>query len=371
MNGPGLIPNIFMTLSITVFGFQLGGLPAVAQTVPPVWSAPPSTTVISEEREFQNGDIKLHGTLFMPGGSKPCPAIIAFHSASSATRDLPLYRHLSELMPALGYAVFIFDRRGSGQSSGVRNGTDFNTLADDGLAALRMLAADKRIDAHKIGFWGLSQGGWLSMLAASHSPQVAFAISISAPLTTPDVQMNFAVSNILRVKGFSNEDISTAIQTRTYVDEFMRGRKDRPTVEQMLTVAVNKPWFKYSYISPMLEDPAHSQWAKEIKLDPITTLDKVSCPILLLYGADDPWVPVRISARLLGKMTGKKKNLSYAVIAGANHEMATNVAPEKELDPNYATAFSPDAPSYFGILAKWLSQLGQQVKPELNDMKHK
>jgi dienelactone hydrolase len=363
MNGRELIPKILLMVSITVLGFQLGGLPAVAQTAPPAWSAPPSTTVISEEREFQNGDIKLHGTLFMPGGAKACPAIIAFHSASSATRDLPLYRHLTDLMPALGYAVFLFDRRGSGQSTGVRNGTDFNTLADDGLAALLMLAADKRIDANKIGFWGLSQGGWLSMLAASHSPQVAFAISISAPLTTLDVQMNFAVSNILRVKGFSNEDISTAIQTRTAVDEFMRGRKDRPTVEQMLTSAVKNPWFKYSYISPMLEEPAHAQWAKEIKLDPITTLDKVSCPILLLYGADDPWVPVKISAELLGKMTGKKKNLSYAVIAEANHEMATNVPPEKELDPNYATAFAPDAPSYFGILAKWLSQLGQQVKP--------
>jgi dienelactone hydrolase len=363
MNGRGLIPKILLMVSMTVFGFQLGGLPAIAQTAPPSWSAPPSTTVVSEEREFENGDVKLHGTLYIPGGSKPFPAIIAFHSASSATRDLPLYRHLTDLMPSLGYAVFIFDRRGSGQSTRVRNGTDFNTLADDGLAALRMLAADKRIDAHKIGFWGLSQGGWLSMLAACHSPEVAFAISISAPLTTPDVQMNFAVSNILRVKGFSDEDISTAIQTRIAVDDFMRGRKDRPTVEQMLTLGANKPWFKYSYISPMLEDPAHAQWAKEIKLDPITTLDKVSCPILLLYGADDPWVPVRISAELLGKMTGKKKNVGFAVIAGANHEMAINVPAEKELDPSFATAFAPDAPSYFGILAKWLSQLGQQVKP--------
>ena len=30
--------------------------------------------------------------------------------------------------------------------------------------------------------------------------------------------------------------------------------------------------------------------------------------------------------------------------------------PEKELDPSNATAFAPDAPSYFGILARWLSQ---------------
>ena len=175
--------------------------------------------------------------------------------------------------------------------------------------------------------------------------------------------MNFAVSNILRVKGFSNEDIKSAIRTRTYVDNFMRGRGDRHRVEQMLADAVSKPWFKHSYISPMLGDPAHSQWAKEIALDPITTLNRVRCPVLILFGTEDPWVPVRISAELLSKMANKKANLNYAVIAGANHEMATNVAPEKELDPAYATAFAPDAPSYFGILARWLSQLTQRSTP--------
>jgi len=360
MNEQASTSKFLRALMIAVLGFYGSSLPAVAQAVTPTWSAPASTIVVSEEKEFQNGDVHLRGTLYLPSGPKPFPAVIALHSASSATQDLPLYQHLKDLLPALGYAVFIYDRRGSGKSTGKRAGTDFNTLADDGLAALRMLAADKRINAQKIGFWGLSQGGWLSVLAASRSQQVAFAISISAPLTTPDVQMNFAVGNILRVKGFRDEDIRAAIRTRTSVDDFMRGRGDRSAVEQMLADAVKRPWFKYCYISPMLDDPAHSQWAKEIALDPITTLNRVRCPVLILFGADDPWVPVRISAELLSKMANKKANLSYAVIAGANHEMATTVAPEKELDPSNATTFAPDAPSYFGILAKWLSQPGQR-----------
>lgn len=357
MNKQASTLKFLRVLTIAVLGFYESGLPVVAQ-VAPAWSAPASTIVVAEEREFQNGDVHLSGTLYLPGGPKPVPVVIALHSASSATRDLPLYQHLKDLLPALGYAVFIYDRRGSGKSTGKRAGTDFSMLADDGLAALRMLAADKRINAGKIGFWGLSQGGWLSVLAASRSRQVAFAISISAPLTTPDVQMNFAVGNILRVKGFNDEDIRAAIRTRTAVDDFMRGRRDRPAVEQMLADAAKKPWFKHCYISPMLDDPAHSQWAKEIKLDPVTTLNQVGCPVLILFGADDPWVPVRISAELLSKAANRKPNLSYAVIAGANHEMATNVAPEKELDPSYATAFAPDAPAYFGILAKWLSRPG-------------
>lgn len=349
--------TLLRTLTIAVIYFYVGGSPAAAQLATPTWSASATTIVIQEQREFRNDDVKLVGTLYLPASSKPVPAVIALHSASSATQDLPLYRHLKELLPALGFAVFIYDRRGNGKSTGNRNGNDFNTLADDGLVALRMLAVDKRIDPRKIGFWGLSQGGWLSVLAASRSKQAAFAISISAPLTTPDVQMNFAVSNILRVKGFSDEDISAAIKTRTSVDNFMRGRADRATVEKMLTDGMKKPWFKHSFISPTLDEPAQSQWAKEIALDPISTLDRVHCPTLILFGAYDPWVPVKISIERLSKMVSKKSNLSYAVIAGANHELATNVPPEKELDAGNATAFAPDAPSYFGMLSKWLSQL--------------
>lgn len=347
-------------LVIPVLGCCWAGSPAIAQNTPPPWRAPASTIVVSQERQFQNGDIRLSGTLHLPKGSGPFPTVIVLHSASSATRDLPLYRHLKDLLPAIGYAVFIYDRRGSGKSAGKRAGTDFNTLADDGVAALRMLAADKRIDARKIGFWGLSQGGWLSVLAASRAPQTAFAISISAPLTTADVQMNFAVSNILRVRGFSNEDIKAAIETRTAVDDFMRGKKDRATVEKLLADAAGKPWFQHSYISPMLADPARSQWAKEIALDPVTALHQVRCPVLILFGTDDPWVPAKRSAELLRGMADKKANLTYAVIGGANHEMATKVAPKDELDPANATAFAPDAPAYFGILARWLSRLGQR-----------
>lgn len=347
----------FIRLFIVPLSIALCSLPLHPQVTAQPWSAPPSTIVVAEQRLFQNGEVKLSGTLYLPTGTKPVPAVIAFHSASSATQDLPLYRHLKDLLPPLGYAVFIFDRRGNGKSGGSSSGNDFNTLANDGLAALRMLTSDKRIDPRKIGFWGLSQGGWLAVLAASLSRQVAFAISISAPLTTPDVQMNFAVRNILSVKGFPEHDIRDAISTRTFVDNFMRGRGDRATGEKLLAEVVKKPWFKYSFISPTLDDPARSQWAKEIRLDPVVTLNKVTCPLLILYGSDDPWVPARISAEILNKIAGRKPNLRYAVIAGANHEMATTITPEKELDPLYATAISPDAPSYFGILAKWLGLL--------------
>jgi len=38
------------------------------------------------------------------------------HRASSPSQDLPLYEHLKHILPALGVAVFVHDRRGSGAS---------------------------------------------------------------------------------------------------------------------------------------------------------------------------------------------------------------------------------------------------------------
>lgn len=266
---------------------------------PPSWGAQSSTPVDAKERTFQNGGVTLSGTLYVPKVAGRVPAVIAFHAASSPTRDNPLYAHLAEMLPPLGIAVFVFDRRGSGKSGGKLEDSDYTLLADDGISAQRMLARDPRIDPRRIGFWGLSQGGWLSLLAASRSPQTAFAISISAPMTTPDVQMNFAVANVLRIKGFSQSDIDQAIATRTAVDDFQRGKRDRESAQGVLDVATTKPWFAHTYLEKTFKDPDQSHWAKEMRHDPMATLDAVKQPTLVIYGAADPWVPVRSSIERL------------------------------------------------------------------------
>jgi pimeloyl-ACP methyl ester carboxylesterase len=215
---------------------------------PAPWRAVPTASIDVQGRIFSNGAVQLSGTLYVPKVEGRVPLVIVFHAASAPTRDFPLYRHVIEALPPLGVAVFVFDRRGSGQSGGKLEDSDYNMLADDGIAAQKMVAMDARIDPKRIGFWGLSQGGWLSLLAASRSPESAFAISISAPMTTPDVQMIFASQNILRIKGFSQADIDQATATRTAVDDFMRGKRDRASTQSMLDAAAARPWFQHIYM---------------------------------------------------------------------------------------------------------------------------
>jgi cephalosporin-C deacetylase-like acetyl esterase len=149
---------------------------AAAEPAAPPWNAPASTAVEARELVFDNGGASLGGTLFAPRGRTGVAAVIVAHAASSPTRDLPLYRHLIELLPPLGVAVFVYDRRGSGASGGDLGASDYSTLADDAIAAQRMLEKQTTIDARRIGFWGLSQGGWIAVLAAARSPSAAFVV---------------------------------------------------------------------------------------------------------------------------------------------------------------------------------------------------
>ncbi len=146
---------------------------------------------------FSNGIVRLVGTLYLPAKGTALPAVVVEHAAEAPTRDYALYRHLALGLPPIGIAVLVYDRRGSGASSGNRNEASYEQLADDAIAGKREIAKNSRIDPRKIGFWGLSQGGWLAVLAANRSGNAAFAVSVSAPLVTPEVQMKYAVRNLL------------------------------------------------------------------------------------------------------------------------------------------------------------------------------
>jgi dipeptidyl aminopeptidase/acylaminoacyl peptidase len=328
------------------------------QDMSSAWSAPESPSVLKIDKTFANGPDQLRGTLYVPSVSQRVPAVVAFHGASTPTREAPLFRHLEQMLPQLGVAVFVYDRRGSGESVGKPARGDYGLLADDGLAAARMLAQDSRIDPRRIGFWGLSQGGWLSLLAASRSADVAFAISVSAPITTPDVQMIFAVANILRIKGYSQPDIDTAIAARKAVDDFERSRLDRATAQRRLDEAMAKPWFDLIYMDRTFADPDQSGWAKEIKNDPLPTLYEVKVPTLIIYGAKDPWIPVRASLDLLQQHALQLPNVETAVIPGADHNMMLSISVEAQIAPAHLTDYAPEAAAYFSLLASWLTAHG-------------
>jgi len=331
--------------------------PATTASSSPAWEVAPAA-IATREIRFSSHGVMLTGTLSYPAGATRAPAIVVTHGAEAPTRDFGLYRHLEQDLPRLGYATFVYDRRGSGASAGDIEESDYQILADDAVAAQQAIAADPHVDRHRIGFWGLSQGGWLAALAAMRSPDAAFVISISAPLQTPAEQMAFAVSNILATKGFGADDIAHAIATRHAVEDYLRGRESTADAQAALDKAKDKPWFDDIFMGATVSGhPEQSRWRKEMDYDPSLPLKALKIPVLVLFGSDDPWVPVRASLDQFHLLTPNHRNIDVEVVPGADHMMmpppTTN---PMGYDAKTLKAEAPSTPAYFLILSTWLAR---------------
>lgn len=227
-------------LSLVVLG--ISGASARAADTP--WAVP--TAGVSEQAiALQNRGARLSGTLYYPAGGRALGTVIVLHGAGAPLRSEPLYAHLKTMLPALGMAVFVYDRHGSGGSqNGGADPGDFDLLAADAVAAFGALSRNPVVDPRRMGFWGLSQGGWLTLLAAAKEPRAAFAVAASAPMAAADAQMNFAVANILHINGYPKSVVDAAIAARTAVDDFTRGKRSRAEAEAAEAAIRDKPWYK-------------------------------------------------------------------------------------------------------------------------------
>lgn len=329
--------------------------PIAAQTGSlPQWAVPTDNPVEQRPIVFNNRGARLSGTLYLPRDGKPHAAVVALHGAQAPLRTAPLYRHLTEVMPRLGIAVLLYDRRGSGAStSGGAAPGNFDLLADDAVAAFSRLGREQDIDPKRIGFWGLSQGGWLTILAARKEQRAAFAIAVSGPMAAADVQMNYAVSNILRIQGKPQATIDRAIAARTAVDNYVRGKAPRAVAERAEASIRDEPWYANTWIKGNIDDP---EWRQQIGNDPMQALVGSSVPTLIVFGQADPWVPVATSLAALRTRSAELPQATVRVIDGADHAMMLGVPLARQVDAAFATNAAPDAPAYFALLGAWLRE---------------
>jgi dipeptidyl aminopeptidase/acylaminoacyl peptidase len=61
---------------------------------------------------------------------------------------------------------------------------DLDVLARDALACVRRLKTQPEIDPRRVGLWGISQGGWITPLAAGLDDAPAFIINSLGPATS-------------------------------------------------------------------------------------------------------------------------------------------------------------------------------------------
>ncbi len=110
---------------------------------------------VSFEREncdFVSHGVDCAGWLYRPAESENPPVIIMAHGlAACRSYGLPTF---AERFAAEGYAVFVFDYRGFGDSAGEwRNNVDVNRHGEDWDAAIAHVKTLPGIDAERIILW--------------------------------------------------------------------------------------------------------------------------------------------------------------------------------------------------------------------------
>ena len=278
----------------------------------------------SEEIVFFNQGLKFSGTIYLPGGSQPSPAVVVIHPASAGERIDPFYDHLKSELPKHGLAVLVFDRRGSGASEGDFETADFEDLAGDAIAAVEYLQSRPEIDRAKIGLHGTSQGGWIAPIVAARKMDVAFLIAVSACGVTPADQMDYGVAFHMEQDGFDPAIIDKAVELRKLVNEYFRGRIERERVATRLTQVESEPWFEKAYLYPSNELPAditQSKWYYEMDYEPLSVWKQVHQPTLFLFAEIDEWVPVEPSMVNYKMATAHLQDVTLKQIPRTDHLM--------------------------------------------------
>jgi dipeptidyl aminopeptidase/acylaminoacyl peptidase len=124
-----------------------------------------------EEITFESGSFHIVGDLRLPAGKAHFPAVLFVHGSGPADRTLfGAYLPIMERMLRLGYAVFSWDKPGTGESTGELSGTRvYHQRAQIVLDAIEVMKKHPDIDQGRIGLWGISQGGYVMPLALSQS----------------------------------------------------------------------------------------------------------------------------------------------------------------------------------------------------------
>src|SRR5687768_5989632 len=131
--------------------------------------------------ENQAAKIKLTGSLTVPRGKGPFPAVLLWSGSGPQDRDETIFGHkpflvIADHLTRRGIAVLRMDDRGVGGSTGDTFSATLNDQVDDAIVCLNYLKTRTDINPARIGFLGHSEGGYVAPLVATKAMDVAFLV---------------------------------------------------------------------------------------------------------------------------------------------------------------------------------------------------
>ena len=282
------------------------------------------------DTKFEGKGVSLRGRLVLPEGKSKVPVIVLVHGSESYSGVDGYYQQ--HLFPAEGVGVFVYDKRGTGGSTG-KYSQNFYDLSDDASAALgeALRLGGKRVG--RIGFHGGSQGGWVAPLAASKTPRAQFVFVGFGLADGVLAEDRDQVVLDLRAAGFG--DAETLRKAREVSDvtgliASSKGQRGWDELEALRKKYQDQPWWKalkgeYSgtialhtreeALAELAKDDVEVSW----DYDPMPVLKNLKAPQLWVLGGSDVEAPPEETEKRLIALAQAGRPITSVVFPQADH----------------------------------------------------
>lgn len=280
---------------------------------------------------------ELHGTLTLPGGGAPAPAVLILAGSGPVDRDgnLPNARNdslklLAHGLADYGIASLRIDKRGIGQSpAAVMREEDLrlDTYVTDALAWADFLRAQPRIAS--VALLGHSEGALVATLAAQRTRVSGLVLLAGAGEPVAKI--------IARQLAASGAPAALQDASRRIAADLEQGK-------QVLDVPVE--------LSPLYRPSVQNYLMSWLPLDPAIELARVDGRVLIVQGTTDLQIGVEDARRLAAVRPGAQ----LVLIEGMNHVLKNAPAERVTNLLTYRAPETPLAPSLVPAIAAFLQK---------------
>jgi uncharacterized protein len=283
-----------------------------------------------EEVTFRSGSITIAGTVSLPSGPGPFPAVVLLSGSGPQNRDSELFgfrpfKIIAESFVQRGIAVLRCDDRGVGGSTGSVADATTEDFAGDALAAVRMLRERAEIDSKRVGLLGHSEGAIVAAIAAARSSDVGFIVWMAGSAVPGSEILRMQADALARAAGASDHAVDEILRHHA---AFLRAITDEAPDDEVMALGLKLAAAQFA-AAPPAQRPApgdvaalserlihqslvvlRSPWMRFfIGFDPSTALRRVTCPVFAVFGGRDLQVPEAINrARLEAAFDGSRES---------------------------------------------------------------
>ena len=301
----------------------------------------------------RNDSIQLAGELVSPK-AKPNGVLVVVHGSGDGPHRA--YDLWTDFFVSRGWAVVVFDKRGSGESTGDWHDANFVTLAADVRTVLGWAREQNELAGLRFGLWGASQAGWIiPQLTAENA--VDFAIIQAGPSIPADDFVRTSLESELRAYEFPPDEVAKAVRYYELDVAVSRGRKPFAEIEKAYAdaSAAGAEWL----LKPPdpLNSPDRRFMAAITGFDPAPYWRRTHTALLVLFGGKDHIVPVEVNRRRLEALLAEAGN-SGAEIVVLKDDNHLNMLAKTGVRAEYASLNRFD-PEYFKTLTAYLDRMAR------------